>query len=105
MHRNSPGLAEIIGLAPLVLTSPLTRAAVPPASEVLFRDVHVFDGKSAGPSGRTDVRVRGNTTADMGLIADPAKNVVVIMKYGRIYKNTSRPLSHTPGADDHHADE
>jgi imidazolonepropionase-like amidohydrolase len=35
--------------------------------------------------------VDGNPIADIKLVADPAKNFVVIMKDGRIYKNT---LSH-----------
>ena len=32
--------------------------------------------------------VDGDPTADIGLIANPEKNLVVIMKGGRIYKNT-----------------
>jgi imidazolonepropionase-like amidohydrolase len=35
--------------------------------------------------------VDGNPMADIKLIADPARNFVVIMKDGKIYKNT---LSH-----------
>jgi len=35
--------------------------------------------------------VDGNPMADIKLVADPAKNFVVIMKDGKIYKNT---LSH-----------
>jgi imidazolonepropionase-like amidohydrolase len=35
--------------------------------------------------------VDGNPIADIKLVADPAKNFVVIMKDGKIYKNT---LSH-----------
>jgi hypothetical protein len=33
--------------------------------------------------------VDGNPIADIGLIEDPAKNFVVILKDGRVYKNTS----------------
>ena len=67
MHRTvRPGFAQVIGLALLVLASPLTRAAEPPAAEVLFRDVRVFDGKSAALSARTDVLVRGNRIAAVG---------------------------------------
>ena len=32
--------------------------------------------------------VDGDPTADIALVADPAKNFVVIMKDGKIYKNT-----------------
>jgi imidazolonepropionase-like amidohydrolase len=35
--------------------------------------------------------VDGNPIADLKVVADPAKNFVVIMKDGKIYKNT---LSH-----------
>jgi imidazolonepropionase-like amidohydrolase len=35
--------------------------------------------------------VDGNPIADIKLVADPAKNFVLIMKDGKIYKNT---LSH-----------
>ena len=34
--------------------------------------------------------VDGDPIANIDLIADPAKNFVVIMKDGRIYKNTTR---------------
>ena len=73
MHRTFfPGFARIIGLALLVLTSPFTRAADLTASEVLFRDVRVFDGKAAALSARTDVLVRGNTIAAVGAGAVPS---------------------------------
>lgn len=67
MHRTvRPGFAQVIGLALFVLTSPFTRAAESTASEILFRDVRVFDGKSAALSARTDVLVRGITIAAVG---------------------------------------
>ncbi len=34
--------------------------------------------------------VDGNPLEDIGLIADPAKNFVVIMKDGRIYKDITQ---------------
>ncbi len=67
MHRtHRPGFAQVIGLILLVLAGPVTRAADATPPEVLFRDVRVFDGKSAALSGRTDVLVRGNKIAAMG---------------------------------------
>ena len=59
-------LAQAAGLALLVFAATIARAAEPPTSEVLFRDVRVFDGKSAALSARTDVLVRGNTIAAVG---------------------------------------
>ncbi len=44
-------------------------AAEAPAPEVLFRNVRVFDGKSAALSGPTAVLVRGNTIAAIGAAA------------------------------------
>lgn len=37
------------------------------------------------------LQVDGDRIVDIRLIEDPAKNFVVIMKDGRIYKNTVRP--------------
>jgi imidazolonepropionase-like amidohydrolase len=37
--------------------------------------------------------VDGDPVANLDLVADPAKNFVVIMKDGRIYKNSLRPLT------------
>ena len=34
--------------------------------------------------------VDGNPLADIALVGDPAKNFVVIMKDGKVYKNTLR---------------
>ena len=83
MHRTfRPGFASVIGLALLVLTSPFTRAAEPSAPEVLFRDVRVFDGKSAALSARTDVLVRGNTIAAVGAGAVPSSAGATIIDGG-----------------------
>ena len=79
MHRNFPGFAPVAALVLFVLTSPFTRAAEPPASEVLFRDVRVFDGRSTALSARTDVLVRGNTIAAIGagaVASSPAATVI-----------------------------
>jgi imidazolonepropionase-like amidohydrolase len=59
-------LAQAAGLALLVLAATIAQAAEPPTSEVLFRDVRIFDGKAAALSARTDVLVRGNTIAAVG---------------------------------------
>jgi imidazolonepropionase-like amidohydrolase len=74
-----PGLALVAALALLVLAGPTTRAAEPATPEVLFRDVRVFDGRSAALSGRTDVLVRGNTIAAVGagaVASGPATTVI-----------------------------
>lgn len=36
--------------------------------------------------------VDGDPTADIRLLEDPARNFLIIMKDGRIYKNTMQPL-------------
>jgi len=56
--------------------------AEPPAPEVLFRDVRVFDGKSAALSGPTTVLVRGNMIAAIGASAIPAGPAVTIIDGG-----------------------
>jgi imidazolonepropionase-like amidohydrolase len=58
--------APVSVLAAMVLAVPAGRAAEPSTPEVLFRDVRVFDGKSASLSGRTAVLVRGNQIAAIG---------------------------------------
>lgn len=76
MHRAyPPNFARIFGLALLVLTSPFTQAAEPPVSEVL----RMATADNADP-----LRVDGDPIVDISLVADPAKNLVVIMKDGRI---------------------
>ena len=37
--------------------------------------------------------VDGDPLEDIGLVADPDKNFLVIMKDGKIYKNTAQPLT------------
>ena len=54
----------------------------------LFQNVRIFDGKTATLSGPSNVLVDGDPIANIKLVEDPAKNFVVIMKDGRIYKNT-----------------
>jgi imidazolonepropionase-like amidohydrolase len=69
-----------MALGVLALVPVLTAlAAEPPASEVLFRNVRVFDGTSAALSGPTAVLVRGNTIAAIGtgaVAASPAATVI-----------------------------
>lgn len=36
--------------------------------------------------------VDGDPTADIRLLEDPVRNFLIIMKDGRIYKNTMQPL-------------
>ena len=69
-------------MAMLALLPALTgRAAEPPspAPEVLFRDVRMFDGRSAALSGPTTVLVRGNTIAEIGANAIPTNPAVTII--------------------------
>ena len=47
----------------------------PPPAHILFENVRIFDGK-------------GGTLADIKLIEDPGKSLVVIMKSSRIHENT-----------------
>ena len=56
--------------------------AEPPATEVLFRNVRVFDGNSTALSGPTAVLVRGNTIAAIGVGAVPATPAVTIVDGG-----------------------
>jgi hypothetical protein len=54
--------------------------------------VEQIGGSAVADSALADLLlVDGNPIADIKLVADPAKNFVVIMKDGKIYKNT---LSH-----------
>ena len=72
MHRTLlSSFAQVIVLALLALAVSTGQSAEPPAPEVLFRDVRVFDGKSAALSGPTTVLVRGNTIAAIGAGAVP----------------------------------
>jgi imidazolonepropionase-like amidohydrolase len=77
----APGMLAVLALLPVLTgrtAEPLPPAA-PPAPEVLFRDVRVFDGKSAAISGPTAVLIRGNTIAAIGagaIPADPAATIV-----------------------------
>jgi imidazolonepropionase-like amidohydrolase len=73
---------RLIVLALLVLAVPIGRAAESPAAETLFRDVRVFDGRSAALSSPTSVLVRGNTIAAIGTGAVPANPAVTIIDGG-----------------------
>lgn len=74
-------LRIIIAILALLLASIGTAAespapVAPPAAEVLFRNVLVFDGKSASLSGPTDVLVRGRLIAAVGAGANVAGTAV-----------------------------
>jgi hypothetical protein len=59
VHRTLlSSFAQVIVLAAMVLAGPTGRASEPSTPEVLFRDVRVFDGRSATLSGPTTVLVR-----------------------------------------------
>ena len=74
--------ARLIVIALLLATVPAGNAAEQSAPEVLFRDVRVFDGKSAALSSPTAVLVRGNRIAAMGAGAVPANPAVTIIDGG-----------------------
>jgi imidazolonepropionase-like amidohydrolase len=74
--------AQVIVLVALVISVPTGRAAEPPAPEILFRDVRVFDGRSATLAGPTAVLVRGNRIAAIGASAQPANPAVTIIDGG-----------------------
>ena len=76
-----PHARMIVGV--LALLPVLTGlAAEPPTTEVLFRNVRVFDGTSAALSGPTAVLVRGNTIAAIGAGAVAASPAVTIVDGG-----------------------
>jgi imidazolonepropionase-like amidohydrolase len=53
-----------------------------PVSEVIFRDVHIFDGKSSSLSGPTSVLVRGNKIVEIGPSIQ-ASGATIIVGTGR----------------------
>lgn len=81
-HRRL--LAGLLVLAPLTgaLASEPAAPAARAAAEVLFRDVRVFDGKSAALSGATSVLVRGNTIAAIGAEATTTSAAATIIEGG-----------------------
>jgi imidazolonepropionase-like amidohydrolase len=72
----------VIVLVLLAVVAPSGRAAEPSTSEILFRNVRVFDGRSASLSGPTIVLVRGNKIAAIGAGAVPAHPAVTIIDGG-----------------------
>jgi len=75
-------LLGLLGASLSVLPFMAGQAAQPPAAEVLFRDVRVFDGRSATLAGPTAVLVRGNRIAAIGASAVPANPAVTIIDGG-----------------------
>ena len=65
------------------------------AQATLFQNVRIFDGTHKSLSAPSNVLVRGNRIErdgnpieNIALVADPARNFLVIMKDGVVYKNT-----------------
>jgi imidazolonepropionase-like amidohydrolase len=77
-----------------LLPAMIVRGAEPPAAEVLFRNVRVFDGTSPSLTAPTAVLVRGNTIAAIGARAVAATPAVTIVD------GTGRTLM--PGLIDNH---
>jgi imidazolonepropionase-like amidohydrolase len=65
----------VLALSPAIIA----QGAEPPAAEVLFRNVRVFDGKSPSLTAPTAVLVRGNTIAAIGVGAVAATPAVTIV--------------------------
>jgi imidazolonepropionase-like amidohydrolase len=94
----SPALAKQQG----ALLAKLTRWFTPAEALVMATrtnaELLAMSGKRSPYAGKLGVveegaladllLVDGNPIADINLVADPAKNFVVIMKDGKIYKNT-----------------
>ena len=72
----------VIALALLVLAAPSGHAVEPATPEVLFRDVRVFDGRSARLSAPTAVLVRGNRIVAIGADTVPAGEAAKIIDGG-----------------------
>lgn len=58
-------------------------------SAILIKGTLIFDGKSPELIKGSEVLVEGNPLENLGLVADPARNFVIIMKDGKIHKNTT----------------
>jgi len=83
MYRKiGPHFARAIVVVLALLPVITGQAAEPSAPEMLFRNVHVFDGRSATLSDRTAVLVRGNTIAAIGARAIPASSEVTVIDGG-----------------------
>lgn len=83
MYRKlSPNLACAIVVVLALLPVITGQSAESSAPEMLFRDVRVFDGKSATLSDRTAVLVRGNSIAAIGARAIPTNSEVTVIDGG-----------------------
>ena len=56
--------------------------------QTLIKNVQVFDGINEKRIENAQVLVDDNPLENLDLVADPHKNFVLIMKDGKIYKNT-----------------
>ena len=57
-------------------------------TQILIKNVQVWDGASDGVTKKIDVLVEGNPLNDVSIMADWEKNLKVILKDGKIFKNT-----------------
>ncbi len=76
-QRLSKLLLALLSFMPVVGAAQATPAAA--ISEVVFRDVRVFDGKGTDLSGPTSVLVRGNTIVEIGsggVAASPGATII-----------------------------
>ena len=76
--RLTCALAAALAIVPFLAS----RAAESASQEVLFRDVRVFDGRSARLSAPTAVLVRGNRIAAIGVEATPSGPAATIVDGG-----------------------
>ena len=67
-------------------TTPIAGAKAALA-QTLIVNARVLDGRSDKLADGMSVLVDGDPLADIKLIADPAKNLVLIMKDGKVFKN------------------
>ena len=80
---TKPGNVVLFFSALLSAAVLVSEAEAQAASETLFRDVRVFDGKGDALSGPTSVLVRGNLIAAIGEALTPAPDATVIDGGGR----------------------
>ena len=57
-------------------------------SQVLFKNVNIFNGTEDRLYEKHQVLVNGNPLHNIEVMADPGTSFEVIMKDGKIYKNT-----------------
>ena len=82
--------AMLIGclLLSLVLIVPALAQKPNPVTKSLISNLSIFDGEHEKLAEGMRILVNCNQLQNLDLVADPAKNFVVIMKDGKIYKST-----------------